>query len=91
MGQGKAPGTNTRGGVNSTMENANKVSSTPAGGEGLGAPFDQARSGGNSGSNIPTITYDRTMPDPKVPPVSYGQGTTPVLGGQGGQKRPGTK
>lgn len=89
MAQGKAPGTNTRGGVTSTMENANKVSSDPGGGKGMSGPFDQARSGGNGGSNIPQTMYDTQMPAGKLPPVSYGQNTTPISGGQGGQQRPG--
>ena len=89
MAQGKGPGTNTRGGVTSTMGNAMKVSSSPGEGNGMSGPFDKKHDLGGGG--IPVTMYDKSMPDPKVPKPGEGQGNTPILGGQGGQKRPGTK
>lgn len=83
---GKAPGVNERGNVRTTMDNANKVSTTAAG-NGMSEPFGQGRSGGDGGSNIPTHVYDRSLGSPKVPAPSQGS----VYGAQGGQKRPGTK
>lgn len=85
MAHGKSPGTKTRGGVNSTMENAMGASSSPGAGNGMSGPFDKPHSMG--GGAIPTTCYDRSMPDPKVPKPMQG----PPLGAQGGQKRPGTK
>jgi hypothetical protein len=82
-----APGTSTRGGVNSTMSNANSVS-TRAAGNGMSAPFNQPRAGGDGGSNIPTRVYDTSMGKPAVPSKTTQEG---YLGAQGGQKRPGTK
>lgn len=84
---GKAPGTSTRGGVSTTMGNANGVSSTPSGGKGMGAPFDKGRSGGDSGSNIPTKIYADSIKAPKLPQPSQPSPN----GGQGGQQRRGTK
>jgi len=88
MSHGKAPGTHTRGGVNSTMGDANHVSTNkPA--NGMTGAFGAPRATG--GGAIPTIVYADAMPKVAVPAPNAGQGTAPTYGGQGGQKRPGTK
>lgn len=86
----RGPGVETRGGVSGTMGNANKVSTTGQT-NGMGAPFSHPRAGGNGGSNIPTHVYDGNMPKVSVPKPGAGQGNSPIMGGQGGQKRPGTE
>jgi hypothetical protein len=82
------PGTSTNRGVTSTMSNANNVK-TSTGSNGMGAPFDKPHSMGNGG--IPLTMYDKSIKTPAVPAPMAGQNTVPTLGGQGGQKRSGSK
>lgn len=84
------PGVNTRGGVASTMGNAHNVK-TSGQENGMAGTFGAARAGGNGGSNIPTHVYDQNMPKVSVPKPGAGQGNSPIMGAQGGQKRPGAK
>lgn len=91
MAHGKAPGTTTKGGVTSTMSNAMKASTTQSSNS-MKGPFDKPHSTGGGG--IPVKMYDTSIGTPKVPTASVlekGKGTGPILGAQGGQKRPGTK
>lgn len=74
------PGTNTRGGVVSTIENASGAK-TSMGSNGMGAPFEKPHSTGGGG--IPVTMYDKSMKAGKVPaPSQKGPGYT------GGQSRP---
>lgn len=78
-----APGTETRGGVNSTMGNPMKASSSPGSGNGMKAPFSQPHSTG--GGAIPTKVYETGIKTPSVPAPSQ----PAPLGAKGGQQRKG--
>lgn len=89
MAHKHAPGTSTRGGVITTMDNTMKASSSPGDGNNMKAPFDKPHATGGGG--IPTIIFAKGITAPAVPKPGQGGGTVPTVGGQGGQKRPGTK
>jgi len=76
-----APGTYTKGGVNCTMDAPFGKTPSASKGNGMKAPFNQARSGGE-----PNVTMYR---NPTGTPGGANAGT--VAPSQQGQKRTGTK
>ena len=76
---GGGPGTNTRGGVVSTMQNANNAK-TAMPSNGMKAPFDKPHSTG--GGSIPVKMYDQSIKTPALPAPSQ-----PAPGRTGGQQR----
>ena len=83
MAKNCGPGVSERGGVRTTMGNANNASTNQPS-NGMKAPFDKAHSTGGGG--IPVTMYDQSMKAPKMPSPSQ-----PGPGSTGGQQRSGTK
>lgn len=88
MAKSQAPGTHTSRGVNTTMGNASGGSASMESNS-MKGPFDKKHDVGGDG--IPVKMYDTGLGSVSVPKPGAGQGNSPILGGEGGQKRPGTK
>lgn len=79
----KAPGTETRGGVTSTMGNPMKASSSVGSSTTMKPPFNQPRAGGDK---LPTTVMAKGITAPAVPKPSQ----PAPNGAQGGQARKGS-
>lgn len=82
--KGGGPGTNVRGGVRSTMQNALGASMSPGSQENMDGTFNAPRTGGENG--LPTYVTAKGIKAPSTMPRP-----TQIAPSLQGKQRPGTK